>query len=753
MLSSNRLCDNILSLSSIHPNTICTIEGNLPDSSIIIVQLTTTIGTSRAFDQAAEFLEQMLSNSQGTNTVLQDGFDVDWVEVVSGSYSSAVYDPVRISSSRSLGVPIGSPVNVTVMFAPVSCSARAVVNWLPPTPTKDSDVITFFVTSCSTEDDTQVFIRPGSAIESALLLEKLDTNYTCSVRAISLESGMGKATTSKEFESVLPSVCTGSISRSDISIQADTYPCAAGDASCYCAWVDQEGYFADIKTGCQKYYVCAASGSFYFPCPGGLLFSDARTQCDYGYNVDCSSPGPVPPSPSPPTPSPPSPSPPTPSPPTPSPPTPSPPSPPSPSPPTPTPSPDPCSSGDATCFCNYVGQDGYYANQKDGCKGYYVCAGAIHYYQLCPSYLLFNEQLVQCDYPENVDCGGVPPSPPSPPAPPSPPSPPPPSPPSPPVPSPPVPSPPAPPPSPVPPSDREYVGYFQTWSMNWASDPAKTSLANLPAYFTQVVLSFMKPDATYSGGLTLANTGIQFSSDAQVIKDAIKLLKQRNPNTKVLVAVGGATYTNFGSLNMNAIVKFVNEFGLDGVDIDFEPSNPSCQVSATAVSCTTDDLFTSVVRQMREALPRPKLLTCAVFSVGAYGLGEWANAQPPSQYTGVSINMLNAVGSQLDQLNVMSYDAGTTYNPVEALEAYSYYFSGPVTLGVEVPPEAWGGSVLTLEDLNQLTSAVVSRGTAGMMLWSIQKQSSGITPTQVSQTICTNLGLQECSCPLFCPQS
>ena len=116
------------------------------------------------------------------------------------------------------------------------------------------------------------------------------------------------------------------------------------------------------------------------------------------------------------------------------------------------------------------------------------------------------------------------------------------------------------------------------------------------------------------------------------------------------------------------------------------------------------------------------------------------------------INMMNAVGSNLDQLNVMSYDAGTTYNPVEALEAYSYYFSGPVTLGVEVPPEAWGGSVLTLEALNRLTSAVVSRGTAGMMLWAIQKESSGITPTEVSQSICTNLGLQECSCPLFCPK-
>lgn len=55
----------------------------------------------------------------------------------------------------------------------------------------------------------------------------------------------------------------------------------------------------------------------------------------------------------------------------------------------------------------------------------------------------------------------------------------------------------------------------------------------------QVYLSFMAPDATYSGGTTWAGTGIQFSSDAAVVKGAIALLKQRNPATKVLVAVGG----------------------------------------------------------------------------------------------------------------------------------------------------------------------------------------------------------------------
>lgn len=40
-------------------------------------------------------------------------------------------------------------------------------------------------------------------------------------------------------------------------------------------------------------------------------------------------------------------------------------------------------------------------------------------------------------------------------------------------------------------------------------------------------------DATYSGGATWSGTGVQFSSDASVVKGAIALLKQKNPRTKV----------------------------------------------------------------------------------------------------------------------------------------------------------------------------------------------------------------------------
>jgi hypothetical protein len=49
--------------------------------------------------------------------------------------------------------------------------------------------------------------------------------------------------------------------------------------------------------------------------------------------------------------------------------------------------------------------------------------------------------------------------------------------------------------------------------------------------------------AQYGGSLNLAGTGLQFSYDGPTLKQAVDALHQRNPNTKILLAVGGATYT------------------------------------------------------------------------------------------------------------------------------------------------------------------------------------------------------------------
>jgi len=303
-------------------------------------------------------------------------------------------------------------------------------------------------------------------------------------------------------------------------------------------------------------------------------------------------------------------------------------------------------------------------------------------------------------------------------------------------------------------SAYSFVGYFQTWSSRWVANGSNSDLANLPAYVTHVMLSFAKPDMQYSGGLSLSGTGLDFSYDGPTVFQAIKSLHQRNPGVKVMLSVGGATYTNWAGLNSNAVSRFVKDFQIDGVDIDFEPSTPNCQLGADKlIHCTSDTTFNNIVKTLRGDLPRGQfILALAGFSVGAYGEGQWAGAQPPSQYTGLLLDLFRTGnGALIDLISVMSYDAGPTYDPNVALAAYQNYFRGIITMGVEVPPEAWGGHVYTIAQVQALAQQVKSKNAGGMMLWSIQKQPNGSpsqnnpSATMMAQTVCNQLALRDCT--------
>ena len=306
-------------------------------------------------------------------------------------------------------------------------------------------------------------------------------------------------------------------------------------------------------------------------------------------------------------------------------------------------------------------------------------------------------------------------------------------------------------------NEKTLVGYFQSWSEKGVSNPEYLQLANVAPYVDVVVVSFMKPDATYNkGSYDLTKTGLQFTANGKVVKDAIALLKQRNPNTKALVAVGGFTYTNFEQLNPTVVTNVVKDFGFDGVDIDYEPTNPQCSSSNGKVSCTSDLEFRRVVSQIRKALPKPYLITAAAWSIGAYGEDKWANAQPLGMKTGLMLNLMHSPESKMiDQLHVMSYDAGITYNPQEALAAYQNYFKGRVVMGMEVPPEGWGDNVYTLAKVRSLAQDVVNKNTSGLMLWSLQKQPNGTpsdnnpTAEMIAKTACQALSFNNCQQPLF----
>lgn len=297
-----------------------------------------------------------------------------------------------------------------------------------------------------------------------------------------------------------------------------------------------------------------------------------------------------------------------------------------------------------------------------------------------------------------------------------------------------------------------YVGYFESWAENKnAETPEETKLANLPPYVTHVMLSFMKPDTTYTSGVTFEGTGLIFRASAQVIKGAIQMLKQRNPGVKVLISIGGATYENFEALNAPGIGAFVQEFDLDGIDLDFEPRGSDCQTDAQGkIYCQTDRLFTDCVSTLKAVLPPGKILTAALWSTGAYGEGIYANALPQGSKTGVSINMLQAVGYQLDAIQIMAYDAGTSFNPKESFAAYASYYSGPIALGMQVANESWGGHVISMPEVIDLSTFVKGNGGAGMMLWALQKQADqGPSAQAISQEVCRIFSLQDCNAPLF----
>jgi chitinase len=99
---------------------------------------------------------------------------------------------------------------------------------------------------------------------------------------------------------------------------------------------------------------------------------------------------------------------------------------------------------------------------------------------------------------------------------------------------------------------------------------------------------------------------------------------------------------------VDAVTSLVEEFGLDGADIDWEYPDPGASAEA----------FVSLMSELRAALPPGKLLTAAVAAVGPSADG-----------------VLPDIFESVDFLNVMAYDGGgAAHSPMTyAEEALDYW--------------------------------------------------------------------------------
>jgi hypothetical protein len=300
-----------------------------------------------------------------------------------------------------------------------------------------------------------------------------------------------------------------------------------------------------------------------------------------------------------------------------------------------------------------------------------------------------------------------------------------------------------------------FVAYHDSWNEWPASRPQETSLANLPGYIDLVLLAFAKPDMTYHHDLDIAGSGLEYPMPGRILRDAISSLKTSHRDTRVLLSVGGAAYRRWSRLALPAIVAFVQDFGLDGVDIDFEPSDPDCQAGADGrIACATDAAWDRIVGQARTALPRPMLLTASVWSVGAFGEGKFRGAQPYTRYTGLMLPLLHTTrAADLDLLSINAYDAGSQFDPMEAFRAYRAVWPGRLALGVEIQRKGGAGPFQSVAGAEALARTVVKDPLGGMMLYPLLAMpagGSGDAPTgsDLARALCRGLGSASCDAAL-----
>jgi hypothetical protein len=250
----------------------------------------------------------------------------------------------------------------------------------------------------------------------------------------------------------------------------------------------------------------------------------------------------------------------------------------------------------------------------------------------------------------------------------------------------------------------------------------------IPDYVTHVVLSFGKLNAMHNyTGLSNADCPINTPCDLQLVglsmvtksaslKESIRVLKQKNPGTKVLLALGGATYNdswqNVTPEDIAGLTNLIVDLDLDGLDVDYEKGGTSTDI--------INEYYNSIVH-MRKAVDdassqsgRDIILTLAGWSTGADCTAQTQGPNYPDCAGKLSFWGGNAgrerlvlqgkgAASMIDAIGIMSYDADYQhFDPVVAYEEYRAIAkpSAKVAIGVQPSPdEGWGAARTMVADI------------------------------------------------------
>ncbi|MEU1041288.1 glycoside hydrolase family 18 protein [Streptomyces sp. NPDC005907] len=213
------------------------------------------------------------------------------------------------------------------------------------------------------------------------------------------------------------------------------------------------------------------------------------------------------------------------------------------------------------------------------------------------------------------------------------------------------------------------VGYLHA---SFANGAGYTRMADVPDSWDVIDLAFGEPTSTTSGDIRFTRCPVtecpNVESDAE-FKAAIKA--KQAAGKKVLISIGGQngqvqlTTTAARDTFVSSVSKIIDEYGLDGLDIDFEGHSLSLNANDTDFRNPTTPVvvnLVSAVRTLKARYGSGFVLTMApeTFFVQLghqyYGTGKWGGQDPRA---GAYLPVIHALRDDLTLLHVQDYNSGS----------------------------------------------------------------------------------------------
>ena len=230
--------------------------------------------------------------------------------------------------------------------------------------------------------------------------------------------------------------------------------------------------------------------------------------------------------------------------------------------------------------------------------------------------------------------------------------------------------------------EHALVGYLHT---SFANGSGYTRLADVPDSWDVIQLAFGEPTSTTSGDIRFSLCPEEECPEVETEEEfKAAVAEKQAEGKKVLLSIGGEkgqvqlATTAARDTFVESVGSLIDEYGLDGVDIDFEGHSLSLDDGDTDFRNPTTPVIVNLIDALKTLKDRygdAFTLTMApeTFFVQLgheyYGSGEWGGQDPRA---GAYLPVIHALRDDLTLLHVQDYNSG----PILGLDGRHHTMGG-----------------------------------------------------------------------------